>query len=155
MKCPVCSNKNSNVVDSRPVDSGFSIRRRRECDRCNYRFTTSEEIEILDLVIVKRNGKRESYMRDKLINGISKSLTKRSYTQEKFHRLISNIERDMQKKKVRELPSNDLGEIIMRRLKSFDKVAYIRFASVYRDFKDVNSFTRELKMITGNKKINN
>ena len=147
MHCPVCSNKNTSVVDSRPVEGGFSIRRRRECDKCHYRFTTTEEIELLDVMIVKRNGERESYMRDKLTSGIKKSLTKRQYTQENFSRLIRTIERDIQRKKSREISSRDLGNIIMRRLKNFDKVAYIRFASVYRDFKDVGSFSRELKKL--------
>ncbi len=152
MKCPVCNHKNSSVVDSRPAEGGFVIRRRRECEKCHYRFTTAEEIEILDLMIVKRDGQRESYMREKLISGIKKSLTKRAYTQEKLHHLICNIERDLQKKKKREIASRELGEIIMKRLKAFDKVAYIRFASVYRDFKDVNSFSRELKKIGDNNK---
>ena len=148
MKCPVCSYKNSSVVDSRPTEGGFVIRRRRECEKCHYRFTTVEEIEIMDLMIVKRDGTRESYLREKLASGIKKSLTKRAYTQEKLHRLISNIERDLQRKKKRELSSKELGEAIMKRLKVFDKVAYIRFASVYRDFKDVSSFSRELKKIS-------
>ncbi len=153
MKCPVCNNQNSSVIDSRPTEGGFVIRRRRECEKCRYRFTTAEEVELLDLMIVKRNGQRESYMREKLKNGIKKSLTKRAYTQEKLHRLISNIERDLQKKKKREISSRNLGEVIMKRLKIFDKVAYIRFASVYRDFKDVSSFTKELqKMASKNKK---
>ena len=152
MKCPVCSNNNSSVVDSRPTEGGFVIRRRRQCDKCNYRFTTAEEVEILDLMIVKRDGQRESYMREKLINGIKKSLTKRAYTQEKLNHLINNIERDLQKKKKREVDSQNLGEIIMKRLKAFDKVAYIRFASVYRDFKDVSSFTRELNKIAAKNK---
>jgi len=148
MKCPVCSYKNSSVVDSRPAEAGFVIRRRRECEKCHYRFTTVEEIEIMDLMIVKRDGTRESYLREKLASGIKKSLTKRAYTQDKLHSLISNIERDLQKKKKRELSSKELGEAIMKRLKVFDKVAYIRFASVYRDFKDVSGFSRELKKIS-------
>ncbi|MFH1291897.1 MAG: transcriptional regulator NrdR [bacterium] len=148
MRCPVCGNKNTSVVDSRPAEGGFSIRRRRECEKCSYRFSTVEEIELLDLVVVKRDGTRETYMRDKLENGIKRSLTKRPYTQDKLHELIHSIERDVQKKKVRELPSRELGDIIMKWLKSFDKVAYIRFASVYRDFKDVKTFSRELKRIS-------
>lgn len=152
MLCPVCRNKNTNVIDSRPAEAGFSIRRRRECDKCKYRFSTIEDIELLDLVIVKRDGRRESYMRDKMEHGIKRSLTKRPYTQENFRRLIHSIERDIQKKKVRELSSSMLGDIITKRLKTFDKVAYIRFASVYRDFQDVKSFSRELKKIASKKK---
>ncbi|MFH1790348.1 MAG: transcriptional regulator NrdR [bacterium] len=147
MHCPVCKNKNTSVVDSRPAEDGFAIRRRRECEKCRYRFSTVEEMELLDVVVVKRNGNRESYIREKLENGIKKSLTKRAYTHDKFKRLIHNIERDIQKKKTREISSSTLGEIIMKRLKRFDKVAYIRFASVYRDFKDVKTFSTELKKI--------
>ncbi len=150
MRCPVCKNKDTSVVDSRPVESGFSIRRRRECEKCHYRFTTGEEVELLDLVIVKRNGDRESYLRDKLVRGVKKSLTKRQYTNDSFNLLIHAIERDMQKKKCREISSAEVGNIIMKHLKIFDKVAYIRFASVYRDFKDVGSFSRELKKLNTN-----
>ncbi|PIT87270.1 MAG: transcriptional regulator NrdR [Candidatus Magasanikbacteria bacterium CG10_big_fil_rev_8_21_14_0_10_40_10] len=151
MRCPVCQHKDTSVIDSRPAEDGFSIRRRRECSKCNYRFSTVEEMELLDLILVKRDGRRETYMRDKMENGVKRSLIKRPYTKEMFNRLIHAIERDMQKKKSREISSKDLGEIIMKRLKSFDKIAYIRFASVYRDFKDVKSFSRELKKINQNK----
>jgi transcriptional repressor NrdR len=151
MLCPVCKNKTTSVIDSRPAEGGFSIRRRRECDKCNYRFTTVEETELLGLVLVKRDGNRETYMRDKLVNGIKKSLTKRQYTHDDFRYLIHSIERDIQKKKTREISSKDVGSIIMKRLNSFDKVAYIRFASVYRDFRDVKSFSRELKKINNKK----
>ena len=147
MKCPVCNYKSSSVVDSRPANQGFCIRRRRECMKCKYRFTTIEDVEILDIIIVKRDGKRESYMREKLENGIKKSLTKRPYTWDNFNRLVSNIERDLHKRKKREISSSGLGDIIMKRLRVFDKVAYIRFASIYRDFQDVSSFAKELKKI--------
>jgi len=152
MRCPVCKNKSTSVVDTRPAESGFSIRRRRECDKCHYRFSTVEEVELLDLVVVKRDGARESYMRDKMENGIKRSLTKRPYTQENFCRLVHKIERDIQKKKVREISSKEVGDIIMKQLRNFDKVAYIRFASVYRDFRDVRTFSRELKKIVSKKK---
>lgn len=138
------------MVDSRPAEEGFAIRRRRECERCSCRFSTVEVVELLDLVVVKRDGSRESYMREKMEGGIKRSLTKRAYTQEDFHRLIGRIEREIQKKKVREISSQKLGDIIMKQLKVFDKVAYIRFASVYRDFKDVKSFSQELKRIAKN-----
>ncbi|OGH84348.1 MAG: transcriptional regulator NrdR [Candidatus Magasanikbacteria bacterium RIFOXYA2_FULL_44_8] len=151
MRCPVCNNHNTSVVDTRPADDGQSIRRRRECDKCRYRFSTIEEIELLDIIVVKNNGHRESYMRDKVENGIRRSLTKRPYKQDNFHRLIHDIDRDIQKKKKREVGSHEVGEIIMKHLRGFDKVAYIRFASVYRDFKDVKTFEKELNKL---KKVN-
>ena len=123
------------------------IRRRRECDKCSYRFSTVEEVELLDIVVVKSDGRRESYMREKLEKGVKQSLSKRPYTAENFYRLIHSIERDIQKKKKREISSKDIGESVMKYLKNFDKVAYIRFASVYRDFKDVKTFQKELKKI--------
>lgn len=147
MRCPVCNHRNVSVVDSRPAEDDLAVRRRRECDKCEYRFSTIEEIELLDIIVVKRDGSREGYLRDKIEQGIRRSLTKRPYTQEKFHRLIHAIERDIQKKKKREIRSSEIGEIVMKQLHSFDKVAYIRFASVYRDFKDVGTFEKELKKL--------
>lgn len=147
MRCPVCNHKNTSVVDTRPLENDLSVRRRRECDKCEYRFSTIEETELLDLIVVKRDGKREVYMRDKLEKGIRHSLTKRAFTQEDFHSLVHAIERDIQKRKKRELGSADLGEIVMKNLRAFDKVAYIRFASIYRDFKDVKNFESELKRL--------
>jgi transcriptional repressor NrdR len=129
----------------------LAVRRRRECEKCLYRFSTFEEIELLDIIVVKQNGERQSYMREKVENGIRRSLTKRPYTQEKFRRLIHNLERDIQKKRRREIASKEIGELVMKHLSTFDKVAYIRFSSVYRDFKDVKTFERELKKI--NKKV--
>ena len=148
MRCPVCNHKNTSVVDTRPLENDLSVRRRRECDKCEYRFSTIEETELLDLIVVKRDGKREAYMRDKLESGIRRSLTKRAFTQEDFHRLVHAIERDIQKRKKRELGSSELGEIVMKNLRTFDKVAYIRFASIYRDFKDVKNFESELKRLS-------
>jgi transcriptional repressor NrdR len=147
MHCPVCNNKETSVVDTRPTEDGMAVRRRRECDKCHYRFSTIEETELLDIIVIKEDGRREGYMRDKLENGLRRSLTKRSFTQENFHRLIHAIERDIQKKKHREIASKDIGEIVMKHLRSFDAVAYIRFASVYRDFKDAKTFERELKKV--------
>jgi len=144
MRCPVCNNRDTAVVDTRAAEDGLSVRRRRECEKCHYRFSTIEEMELLDIIVVKGDGHRESYMREKIENGIRRSLTKRPYLQEKFHTLIHDIERDIQKKKKREIGSKEVGEIVMKHLRGFDKVAYIRFASVYRDFKDVNTFEREL-----------
>lgn len=147
MRCPVCNNRETSVVDSRSAEDGLAVRRRRECDQCHYRFSTVEEVELLDIIVVKRDGARETYMRDKLEHGIKRSLTKRPFTQDNFHRLIHSIERDLQKKKKREIASREIGEIIMKHLRLFDKVAYIRFASVYRDFKDVKTFEKELSKL--------
>ncbi|MDD3607647.1 MAG: transcriptional regulator NrdR [Candidatus Moranbacteria bacterium] len=148
MYCPVCNNKETSVVDSRPSNDGMIIRRRRECDKCHYRFSTIEETELLDLVVTKNDGRREAYMRDKLEKSLRIPLTKRSYTEDSFSKLIHSIERDIQKKKKREITSKEIGELTMKHLKNFDKVAYIRFASVYRDFKDVKNFEKEVKKIS-------
>jgi len=147
MNCPVCDNEDSSVIDTRPADEGFSIRRRRECDECRYRFSTVEEVELLDIAVVKRNGQREGYSRDKIVSGIRIALSKRPYLQDDFYRLVNGIERDIQKKKSREISSKEIGDIIMEHLSGFDKVAYIRFASVYRDFRDVRTFSKELKKL--------
>jgi transcriptional repressor NrdR len=161
MFCPVCRSKETKVVDSRITQDGMSIRRRRECGKCKYRFSTLEEMELLDITVIKQDGQREAYYRDKLERGIKQSLVKRSYTEEQFRRLISAIERDIQKKpgkywttgtKSKEITSKDVGDIVMRHLKKFDKVAYIRFASIYRAFEDVKKFQSELRALTRKKK---
>lgn len=123
------------------------MRRRRECVKCHFRFSTVEEAELLDIVVVKRNGERETYMREKLEGGLRLALKKRSHTQESLHRLLHDIERGIQKKKKREIESKEIGEIVMRCLRAFDQVAYIRYASVYRDFKDARTFEKELKKL--------
>ena len=135
------------MVDSRLTAGGIGIRRRRACPKCKFRFTTTETAEILDLTVVKRNGRREPYSREKLISGLRKSLEKRPVTEEDFRRLVSFVERDLQKKRKDEVTSRELGEIVMERLRAFDTVAYIRFASVYRSFKDVSHFAHELKRL--------
>jgi len=157
MYCPVCRSKETKVVDSRTALDGMSVRRRRECSKCQYRFSTVEEMELLDIVVVKNDGKREAYSRKKLETGISRSLTKRPYTNERFVRLIHLIERDIQKKNKREVTSVEVGEIVMKYLKKFDKVAYIRFASIYRAFEDVKTFQKEVKSLQDNglKKLKN
>ena len=152
MFCPVCKSKETKVIDSRVTRDGMAIRRRRECVKCNYRFSTVEETELLDIIIIKRDGKRESYSRNKLESGIQHSLAKRPYTQEKFDRMISAIERDIQKKKKKELTTKEVGEIVMKHLRKFDKVAYIRFASIYRSFEDVKKFQSEISALQKNKK---
>lgn len=152
MRCPVCNHPEVSVVDTRSAEDGLAVRRRRECEKCAYRFSTVEEIELLDTIVVKQDGERQSYMRDKVENGIKRSLTKRPFTHDKFHRLIHAIERDIQKKRRREIASKEIGELVMKHLSSFDKVAYIRFSSVYRDFRDVKTFEKELKKISKNGK---
>ncbi len=134
-------------MDSRISSDGASIRRRRECEKCGFRFSTLEEVELLDLTVIKRDGRRESYSREKLERGLRKSLEKRPFTDQQFQKLVHKIERDIQKKRCGELTSLEIGEIVMRHLKSFDKVAYIRFASVYRSFEDVKSFEAELRKL--------
>jgi len=152
MYCPVCNHEDTKVVDSRLSGDGSTIRRRRECEACGYRFSTSEDVELLDLTVVKRNGQREAYAREKIERGLKKALEKRPVTEAAFRSLVHEIERDIQRAKANELTSADLGEIVMNRLKSFDKVAYIRFASVYRQFEDVDSFLRELSKLRKGKK---
>lgn len=150
MRCPVCNFKSTRVVDSRLLADGQGVRRRRECEKekCGFRFSTVEEIELLDVTVVKRNGKREAYSREKLIQGLRQSLQKRPYTDIQLQHLVHAIERDIQKIRGGELTSAEIGEIVMKRLKTFDKVAYIRFASVYRSFEDVGAFAKELKNIS-------
>lgn len=147
MRCPVCNNSDTKVVDSRLSIDGMNIRRRRECEKCEFRFSTLEEIELLDLMVVKRDGRRESYGRDKLRRGLEKALEKRPYTDADRKQLVHKIERDIQKKRRGELTTKEIGEIVMKHLKSFDKVAYIRFASVYQSFDDVKTFEQELRSL--------
>lgn len=147
MRCPVCDYKSTKVIDSRLSQDGMAVRRRRECEkaRCAFRFSTQEEVELMDCTVVKRNGRHEPYSREKLASGLKKSLEKRPYTQAQFHSLVHNIERDIQKERGGEITTVQLGEIVMNHLKTFDKVAYIRFASVYRSFEDLEMFEKELK----------
>lgn len=152
MKCPVCYYADTKVVDSRVATDGLCIRRRRECLKCGFRFSTYEEIEILDLMIVKRDGRKESYSRDKLVRGLKKALEKRSITDDKFKKLVHAIERDLQVIKKSEITTNKIGQIIMKHLKKVDQVAYIRFASVYEDFKDAQEFRKELNKLLKTKK---
>ena len=147
MNCPICRHRETKVVDSRLAGDGAAVRRRRECVKCDYRFSTVEETELLDIVVVKSNARREAYSRDKLEKGIKHSLTKRPITEEQFTQLIHAIESDIQKKKQREVTSKDIGEIVMRHLRKFDEVAYIRFASIYRAFTDVKKFQSEVSSL--------
>lgn len=134
-------------MDSRVTDEGLAIRRRRECDKCGYRFSTVEEVEILNLTVVKRDGRREPYDRDKVEAGARKALEKRPITADTIKKLIGQIERDIQLRGRTEITSQQIGEIVMKRLQRIDQVAYIRFASVYRQFQDIESFKRELNRL--------
>jgi transcriptional repressor NrdR len=135
MHCPNCQNEDTKVLDSRPVEEGSAIRRRRECEKCEFRFSTYEQIEILDLTVVKKDGRKELYSREKLERGIKRAFEKRPHTDDTLRKLISGIEQEIQKKaKDSEIKGVDIGEIVMRKMKKVDKVAYIRFASVYRQF---------------------
>ncbi|MFZ2803673.1 MAG: transcriptional regulator NrdR [Patescibacteria group bacterium] len=152
MHCPVCNHEDTKVVDSRLTGEGTSIRRRRECEACGHRFSTNEEVELLDLTVVKRDGVRQSYSREKMEHGLKKALEKRPVTESSFRNLVHGIERDLQRLKTNEITSADVGEIVMNRLKGFDKVAYIRFASVYRQFEDEDSFRHELERLRSRSK---
>lgn len=144
MKCPFCGNDEDKVIDSRPADEGLAIRRRRECLSCNARFTTYEKIENLPLVVIKKDGTRQPFDRDKIISGIMKACEKRPVSTEQVESIVNSIESQTQNSLKREISSNELGELVMIKLKEIDEVAYVRFASVYRQFKDVNSFFDEL-----------
>ncbi|OGE87526.1 MAG: transcriptional regulator NrdR [Candidatus Doudnabacteria bacterium RIFCSPLOWO2_02_FULL_49_13] len=147
MRCPNCQNDDTKVLDSRPISDGLAIRRRRECTKCGARFSTHEEMEILDLTVVKRDGRTEAYMREKIESGIRKAFEKRPLTRDDFHALVSGIEQDIQKSGKEQIPAKDIGNIVMRRIKGKDQVAYIRFASVYRQFADVEEFIKEAKKL--------
>lgn len=151
MKCPVCNHYDSKVIDSRVVSDGLSIRRRRECLKCFFRFSTYEEMEILDLTVIKRDGRKESYSRDKIIKGLKRSLEKRPITEDDFKKLINFIERDLQVIRKNEISTEQIGQIVMKHLKQIDQVAYIRFASVYQSFEDVQTFQKELDKLLDNK----
>ena len=139
-------------MDSRVTDEGLAIRRRRECDRCGYRFSTIEEVEILNLTVIKRDGRREPYSREKLESGLRKSIEKRPITAQAFKKMVGQIERDIQVRGRTEITSQQLGEVVMKRLQRVDQIAYIRFASVYRQFQDVQSFKHELNRLLKTKK---
>ena len=147
MKCPFCSKDDTRVLDSRESAEGMVIRRRRECPQCRHRFTTFERIEQLVPVIVKKDGRREPFDRDKLIVGLKKACEKRPVSVEQIEGLVNELERGIQEGGEKELPSSQIGEEVMRRLPELDEVAYVRFASVYRSFRDIAEFMTELKDI--------
>lgn len=145
MECPYCSNKTSKVTDKRPVKSDGGIRRRRECLKCKKRFTTYEKIVQHDFYIIKKDKSREKFSREKLEKGIEKAFEKRPVPKEKIEKMINEIEELLRRRGKKELKSSVIGEIIMKKIKKLDNVAYIRFASVYRNFQDVKDFKKELK----------
>lgn len=145
MRCPYCNQDNTRVVDSRPVEDTNSIRRRRLCDSCGRRFTTYEKVETIPLTVIKKNLNREQYSRTKLMDGIRRACYKRPIPSEKLEEMMDSIEGDIFKTEEKEISSTKIGEIVMNHLKNLDSVAYVRFASVYREFKDVSTFMDELK----------
>ena len=147
MKCPFCNQDNTRVVDSRPADDNSSIRRRRMCDECKRRFTTYEKVETLPLVVIKKDNSREEYDRSKIEAGVLRACYKRPIPVQKIKELVDNVETELFNREEREIESKVIGEIVMDKLKNLEAVAYVRFASVYREFKDVNTFMDELKKI--------
>ncbi len=147
MKCPYCNNIDTRVVDSRPVEDGLATRRRRECDKCKKRFTTFEKIENSLLVVVKKDGSRESFDKNKIINGIMKACQKTSVTYEDVQKIADNIERGLGNTMEKEIQSTIIGRLIMDELKNIDHVAYVRFASVYQEFKSVDTFIDEINKL--------
>ena len=144
MKCPFCFAVDSKVVDSRPTDEGTMIRRRRECAHCGKRFTTYEKVEHIPILVVKKDGRREVFDSDKILSGLLKACEKRPITMKDLEALVQDIEKQVYNSLDREITSQRIGEMVMERLKSLDEVAYVRFASVYRQFKDINTFVEEL-----------
>ena len=147
MKCPFCLEDNTRVLDSRPVDDNTAIRRRRLCDSCGKRFTTYEKVETIPLIVIKKDQNREQFDRSKIEAGVLRACHKRPVSAEQIHRLVDDVETEVFNLEEREIPSSVIGEIVMDKLKDLEAVAYVRFASVYREFKDVNTFMDELKKI--------
>ena len=151
MKCPYCGNPDTRVIDSRPAEDGSSIRRRRSCDTCGKRFTTYEKVETIPLIVIKKDHNREQYDRGKIEKGILQACYKRPVPAEVIRKTVEQIETEIFNREEKEIPSKVIGEIVMHKLKDLDEVAYVRFASVYREFKDVNTFMEELKSILDKK----
>ncbi len=152
MKCPYCGYGESKVIDSRPTDEGERIRRRRECLKCNKRFTTYEVIETVPIVVIKKDKSRETFDRNKLLNGLLRACEKRPVSIETLEKIVDEIENMLQNSLDREVPSSLIGKYAMEKLKNVDEVAYVRFASVYRQFKDINTFMEELSRMIKSKK---
>ncbi|UCG35068.1 MAG: transcriptional repressor NrdR [Candidatus Omnitrophota bacterium] len=147
MKCPFCNYNEDKVVDSRETSEGLAIRRRRECLNCGRRYTTYESVEKMPLMVIKKDGRRETFNRQKILNGLLLACQKRPVSMEKLEDFVSEVESDIQKKFEQEVESRQIGEMVIDKLASLDDVAYVRFASVYRHFKDINQFMRELRDI--------
>ena len=145
MKCPFCSSENTRVIDSRPADDNNSIRRRRMCDECGKRFTTYEKVETIPLIVIKKDNNREQYDRAKIEAGVLRACHKRPISANDINKLIDEVETEIFSREEKEIPSDEIGEIVMDKIKDLDDVAYVRFASVYREFRDVNTFMSELK----------
>lgn len=153
MKCPFCGYKEDRVVDSRSTSEGAAIRRRRECLKCGKRFTTYESLEMIPLMVVKKDGRREVFDRNKILKGLLNACQKRSVSVKQLEQLVSSVERSLLRKYDSEVPSEAIGEIVIEKLSKLDDVAYVRFASVYRQFKDVNQFMSELKDVLKKRRI--
>lgn len=147
MKCPFCNHENTRVIDSRPAEDNSSIRRRRACDVCDKRFTTYEKVEAIPLVIVKKDDNREAYDRSKIETGVLRACHKRPVSTDRIEDLVDEVEADILNRGDKEISSRVVGELVMNKLKDLDAVAYVRFASVYREFKDINTFMDELKKV--------
>ncbi|MCC8357401.1 MAG: transcriptional regulator NrdR [Oscillospiraceae bacterium] len=155
MKCPYCGYAESKVIDSRPADEGSTIRRRRECLMCSKRFTTHEKVERMPLVVIKRDGSRQTFDRVKVVNGMVRACEKRPVPLRQLEAIADSVEAELQNALEREITTTEIGEMIMKRLKDLDEVAYVRFASVYRQFKDLNTFMEELTKLLGDKQGEN
>jgi len=151
MICPFCGKNQDKVIDSREASDGAAIRRRRECEKCHERFTTYERLEESPLLVVKRDGRREAFDRKKILSGVIKACEKRPIPLEKIESLVDDLEREVMRESDREISSVEVGERLMRRLHDLDEVAYVRFASVYRSFKDLNQFMKELRELLSKK----
>ncbi len=151
MNCPFCSHYETKVVDSRPTDEGQAIRRRRECITCKKRFTTYEKVEEIPIVIVKKDGNRQSFNRNKIINGLIRACEKRPVSMQIIEKTVDDIERQLHNSMEKEVMSESIGKMVMDALKNIDEVAYVRFASVYRQFKDINTFMEEVKKLLNEK----
>ncbi|MBR4982272.1 MAG: transcriptional repressor NrdR [Lachnospiraceae bacterium] len=147
MKCPFCSHENTRVIDSRPADENNSIRRRRVCDECGKRFTTYEKVETIPLIVIKKDNNRETYDRSKIEAGVLRACHKRPISAAQINQLIDSVETAVFNREEKEIASGIIGELVMNKLKDLDTVAYVRFASVYREFKDINTFMDELKKV--------
>ncbi len=151
MRCPYCENPDTKVIDSRPTEEGHAIRRRRGCEKCGKRFTTYEKVEESIIMIIKKDGRREAFDRNKIMNGIIKACEKRPVPVAEIERVVSEIERGLNNLMEKQVESAFIGELVMEQLKNLDEVAYVRFASVYRQFTDVNTFIKEIEKLIGNK----